>query len=352
MLKVLFRADGSQRIGMGHIIRCLSLAEELRNAGFEVAFITKYIEGEKRIIRNGFKVFRMPCEIEDSGEGFLYGNLNDLENESRCILEIVTSFQPKILIIDSYNVSANFFLELRQSIKTAYIDDVSAFNYGVDVIINGNINAAVLKYDIQTLTQHKLLGIEYNLIRREFKNLAPRAVAKDITQVMITTGGSDPFGLSHKFAQWILFNSEFANIKINLIIGAAFSNKSDLRNLGINHKNLILHENPDKISEIMLQSDIAISSGGSTLYELCACGTPTLAFIMAENQRGIVTIMNEFGLVQSIGDYIDIKEEDLKENLVDLIHNFEGRKQISYKGQRLVDGNGCRRIVEKLVDMF
>lgn len=355
MLKVLFRVDGSQRIGMGHIIRCLSLAKELENAGVEVAFIIKHKEGENKVISSGFKVFRIPCEMkdmEDSEEGFFYGKPEDLIEESGYIVNLISDFKPNLLIIDSYNVSMDFFSELRQNIKTVYIDDINSFNYPVEMIINGNINAKELNYSKHTTSEQMLLGIEYNMIRNEFKDLPKRIVAKKITQIMITTGGSDSFGLSQKLAKWILTNSEFENIQINLIVGSAFSNKSELNKLAFEYKNLILHENPEKISQIMFRSDIAISSGGSTLYELCACGTPTLSFVLADNQQGIVMRMNELGLVQSIGWYNELEEERLTSSLSNLIKNFEKRKEISANGQKLVDGNGCSRIVEKLLQMI
>ncbi|PKM94932.1 MAG: UDP-2,4-diacetamido-2,4,6-trideoxy-beta-L-altropyranose hydrolase [Firmicutes bacterium HGW-Firmicutes-1] len=352
MLKILFRVDGSQRIGMGHIIRCLSLAKELKNAGVEVAFITKHKEGESKVISSGFKAFRIPCDIEDSSEGFYYGSPEDLIEESGYIINLISNVKPQILIIDSYNVSMDFFSALKQEVKTVYIDDINRFNYPVDMIINGNINATDLNYTKHTVAEQMLLGIDYNMIRNEFKDLPKRIVAKEITQIMITTGGSDLFGLSQKLSKWILTNSKFENIQINLIVGSAFSNKSELNKLALEHKNFVLYENPKKISEIMLQSDIAISSGGSTLYELCACGTPTISFIVADNQLGIVLRMNELGLVQSIGWHNELEEESLIKNLSNLMENFEKRKEISSNGQKLVDGNGCSRIVEKLLQMI
>lgn len=352
MIKVLFRADGSQSIGMGHIIRCLSLAEELRSAGFEVAFITKYEEGENKIISSGFKTFKIQGDIEAPVEGFFYGNSEDLIEEAGSIICLISDFKPNILIIDSYNISMKFLLGLRQNVKTVYIDDINSFNYPVDMIINGNINAIDLNYTRQTSSEQMLLGIDYNMIRKEFKDLPKRNVANEITKIMITTGGSDTFGLSKKFAKWILTNLEFENIQINLIVGSAFSNKSELYKLAQEHKNLILHENPEKISEVMLQSDIAISSGGSTLYELCACGTPTLSFVVADNQVGIVTKMSELGLVQSIGWYNELQEENLKVILINFMKNFQKRKEMSSQGQKLLDGNGCSRIVEKLLEII
>jgi spore coat polysaccharide biosynthesis predicted glycosyltransferase SpsG len=100
----------------------------------------------------------------------------------------------------------------------------------------------------------------------------------------------------------------------------------------------------------MLRSDIAVSSGGSTLYELCACGTPTLAFILADNQEAIVREMNEQGYVISLGWLHQIKPEGLIDSLKALIENEILRRKLSNRGKNLVDARGSERVVAAIED--
>lgn len=113
--------------------------------------------------------------------------------------------------------------------------------------------------------------------------------------------------------------------------------------------NVILHENVSRMSEIMLKSDMAISAGGSTLYELCACGTPTLAIVIADNQREMVDMMSSEGYIISLGWHGELADMELLQKIKLLCADYEKRVSLSKKMQKLVDGEGVRRIVEEII---
>lgn len=322
-------------------MRCLSLAAELTEQGLNVTFLSRFQEGIEKIRSLGFKVIEMT--VLDTPV---------LLNEAIQIIGQMQSNNIHGIVIDSYNVSPEYFNRLEPHARIAYIDDINSFIYPVDIIINGNINATELNYIKHSKAQQMLIGIEYNMIRREFRSLPKRVITREIRQIMLTTGGSDSFRVSYRLIRYILTNLSFKNYQINLIVGTAFLNKAELYQLAGIHKNLIIHENPSRMSEIMMESDVAISSGGSTPYELCACGTPTLAFIMAGNQTGIVKKMDELGLVQSIGWHNEMTESGFIKALLDLEFDYMKRKEMSSKGQKLVDGNGCKRIVQRFLEMI
>ncbi|GAE87810.1 hypothetical protein [Acetivibrio straminisolvens] len=103
------------------------------------------------------------------------------------------------------------------------------------------------------------------------------------------------------------------------------------------------------MSEIMLKSDMAISAGGSTLYELCACGTPTLAIVIADNQREMVDMMSSEGYIISLGWHGELADMELLQKIKLLCADYEKRVSLSKKMQKLVDGEGVRRIVEEII---
>ncbi|NJD03322.1 MAG: UDP-2,4-diacetamido-2,4,6-trideoxy-beta-L-altropyranose hydrolase, partial [Ruminiclostridium sp.] len=301
----------------------------------------------------GFKTIEMTVDDSDKKSEVTNGNKTPvLLKEAEQIVHQMQSNNIHAIVVDSYNVSPEYFKRIEPNARTAYIDDINSFSYPVDIIINGNINAAELNYIKYSKAQQMLIGIEYNMIRKEFQNLPKRTVSKEISRIMLTTGGSDPFRLSCRLTGCILKNLSFKNYQLNVIIGAAFTNKSELYELAGIHKNLILHENPSRMSEIMMESDMAISSGGSTLYELCACGTPTLAFIKADKQTGILKKKDELGLVQSIGRHNEVTESGFTKALLDLELDYTKRQKMSGNGQKLADGNGCRRIASRLLEMI
>lgn len=334
--RVAIRADGGTDIGMGHIMRSLSLAKQFKKAGYKVYFLTKHKNGIEKIKSEGFKFIQLKSD-------------NSLDTETQELIDILSKGSINLLIIDSYNVNRKYFLSLKQNVdRLAYIDDLNKFVYPVDILINGNITAEYMNYTKYADNELMLLGARYNLIREEFKNIHERHINRDVSEIMVTTGGGDPYNLSCKITEIMLSCRVFDKVRINIVIGNAFTNRHYLRYLKERYKNIFLYENVKHMSSIMLRSDIAISAGGSTLYELCACGTPTLAFIMADNQEFIVNKMDELGYVKSLGWHRKINSSKVINKTIELIYDYNLRKFMSKKGQALVDGNGAKRIVEAI----
>ncbi len=350
MLNIGIRADGSKNIGMGHIMRCLSLAKGFRDAGANVYFLSRHEQGITKIRQNRFEVIEMPYQKSGTPKGFSYGDVSELKEDVQQIIAGIRAFNLDVLIIDSYNVTKEFFLELKPHVKKlCYIDDVNRFPYPVDILINGNITGTTLNYTKYSDDQIMLLGLKYNLIRDEFKGLPERKINKDVREIMITTGGSDPFNLSLRLAEIILSDEEFKGVRLNIVVGSGFTDVDSLIGLCRNNKNVVLHENVSKMSEIMLRSDVAISAGGSTLYELCACGTPTLGMVIADNQIEIVDMLSAEGYITNLGWHSELSDRKVLDTLKLLCKDYDRRVSVSREMQKLVDGEGVRRVVEEIM---
>lgn len=343
MIRVAIRTEGNGRIGMGHIMRCLSLANGFEKSGHIVYFICQDIEGIEKVKEAGFEVLSFDSEetLQDRNEG------------EQKLVTILKEYKIDLLMVDSYDVSYEFFLSIKPHVGIlAYIDDINSFIYPVDIIINGNIGAEGMIYTKYSENERLLLGVKYNLIREEFCNLPKRVINRNISEIMITTGGSDAYNVSCALLKILITDSRTANIKFNVIVGKAFKNKVELKFISEKYRNVKLYENVKKMSEIMYKSDLAISSGGSTLYELCACGTPTLAFIIADNQEKVVKNMSNSGYVDNLGRYNELATEKLINGILKISNNYEYRIDKSEKMQGLVDGRGVSRIINNIEEMF
>lgn len=352
MYKVAFRVDGGPHIGMGHIIRCLSLAKEFKKQGNPVYFICREKEGIQKVTKEGINVLQLQRKNQPlkQGTGFHYGNPQDLEEEAKEITKMIKKHGIDMLFIDSYNVTKEYFLEIKPHVqKLAHIDDINQFVYPVDILINGNIGAEEMGYQKYFEDEIMLLGTKYNLIREEFRNLPQRQIRKEVEEIMITTGGSDPFDMTGKILNWLLEDNELKRLTYNVVVGNGFKNKDRLKEISKENTNVVLHENVKYMSEIMLKSDIAISAGGSTLYELCACGTPTLAFIMADNQESTVRKMKELNYIKSLGWFNTLTYTGLVNNLKKLCADYSTRKISSQYMQKLVDGKGTQRVITSIL---
>lgn len=338
-MRILIRADGGTNIGMGHIMRTLTLAKELKKY-FDVAYVcrtdeedktikpgNKYSDGVHRVQVLGFKIFFVR---EDK------------------VLEDLKDIQGDILITDSYDVDEEYF-EVTKKIfsRTIYIDDMCLYNFkGADMIINQNINAEDLDYKLNSETNY-LLGCNYTMLREEFRNTHFKYIKRRAKDIMVTFGGADSFLLTLK----TLYYLKDENYNFHVVVGPAFSNEyiNKLRSYE-SYSNVYFYYNAD-MKALMEKCDICISAAGSTLYELCAEGVPSLSVIIAENQSKVAEKFNDIGIIKNLGWHNELNKDKILNELDKLSKNYNMRKAISDKGRNLVDGKGTLRIVEKILDI-
>lgn len=350
MYKIIFIAHGGSNIGMGHIIRSMSLAEAFRTNNHTVKFISKYEVGKRTLIENKYELISLEGK-ELNTQGFVYGSKEELQRDLTLIKEILIIEKPDIIVVDSYNVTVDFFNEIANYAKyVIYIDDICAFDYPVDMIINGNISGPLLNYKKVIQNKKFLLGLDYNLIRQEFSEMPKREVAYKCNSIMISTGAADPHNMTKKILNTILNNSQLQEFKISVVIGKAFNSKNveEIKLMARDNSSIVLYENPSKISEIMLKSDLAITAGGSTIYELFACGVVTFAFIYADNQKDLVEVSETNGYLINLGYYNEIDANNIIEKIIKVDEDYELRKNIVDKIQDVLDCKGTKRIVNEV----
>ena len=332
-MKAIIYANGSSTIGLGHIMRTLTISKELKKKGIFVEYITDRSDNEtiKLIEDNGFYIIHV-------------------EN----ILDYLSNYQkPKydLAIIDDYNIDEydiNKFYHIAN--KIVYIDDLAKFNkYNMDILINTSIEALNINYKGSA---KKLLGPKYAILRDEFKNIKHKSPKSNVEKVIITLGGGDENNITKDILDSLLDN--YNDIEYNIILGNSYKYK-DFMIENYKDEKVKLHINTNDMAKAMLDSDLAISAGGNTLYELSACGTPTIAIIIADNQRKFVQeIHRKTGI-----DYIDLVEEsfkDKKEKILGIfernIKDYKYREEVSKQMLNLVDGNGSSEIVDKIMGLF
>ena len=332
-MKAVIYANGSSTIGLGHIMRTLTIAKELKKKGILVEYITD------RSDKNAVKL------VKDGGFNIIH-----VAN----ILDYLLSFKSLIYdlaIIDDYNIEEhdiNKFYNIAG--KIVYIDDLVKFKeYNMDLLINTSIEALNVEYKGKT---KKLLGPKYALLRDEFKQIKYKLPKPNVERIMITLGGGD----ENNFTKYILdlLLNNYNDIEYEVVLGNSYKYK-DFMIQNYKDKNINFHINTNNMAEIMLNCDLAISAGGNTLYELCACGTPTIAAIIADNQVKFVQ-----GISRITGmDYINLFENNLqaeKDNFVSIvernIEDYSHRIKTSKQMLSLVDGQGSKRIVDEIMKLF
>lgn len=335
-MRVYIVAHGGRDIGYGHLIRMISLANILKRK-FEVIFLTKTKEAVD-YIGEKFKVIKLDLSDENKkNTGFNYGDINLQLEEVEIINKYINN---DIVIVDSYNVSKEYFRQLKkQANLLIYIDDTNRNDIDVDIVVNGNLGA-INTYKNQS--KYSFVGIKYNLIREEFLNID---IKNKKEQIVITTGGSDPYKIMLKILQNINISK-----KIVLLIGMGYTKEYilEIKNYVENSDKFYeceMLQNADVVS-VFCESKYAITSSGSTLYELLALNVNMLAFSYADNQDKLLSNFEKEYNIINIGKYDNINYDKLNDSL-------ENLKYIPYSEEDILElKNSKQNILDSLLDII
>lgn len=348
MKKILFRADGNAQIGAGHIMRCLSIGEAARDIGMECVYVTADDSFESLIQGKGFS-----CRV-------LRTFYSDMESELAQFETILKEEQPQTIVIDSYAVTDNYLKRLKQYGITVYIDDLYTFAYPVDMLVNYNIYAEKKGYESLYSGSHItlpdfLLGTEYVPLRQEFQLQEIPEFREKVSDILVSVGGADPEHMALKIMNGLIRDREIAGkCQFHFVIGSLEPDKMQIRRTAASYPWIVLHENVQCMSELMLKMDLAISAAGSTLYELSSCGVPAITYVLADNQISGALAFERYGIMVYAGDCR--KETDFLQNLcreiMALSRDVEKRKSMRLRGREAVGGKGAERIIREIDEKF
>lgn len=343
---VYIRADANEVIGTGHVMRCLSIAAEFYRRGEEVTVIVADNNSKKTVEANGYEVI---C---------LNSVWDDLEKEIESLTELLKEKSVKFLITDSYYVTEKYLHAVKEYTKIIYIDDLDTFVYPVDMLINYNIYAKSLNYPERYkkagFKTKFLLGCKYAPLRKEFTGVN-REIKGKVTDILLTSGGTDRFNVMENLLDILEKQGWLESIEYHVILGKFHKHKEALEKRWREYDNVHLLENIDNMSDYMLKCDIAVTAGGVTTYELCACGIPSVMYTLADNQLGIARAVSDKGLIPWAGDVRENMDECMSSvvtHLRELMGDVEMRRNISRRMREMVDGRGCERLVDGILNFF
>lgn len=330
---ILIRADANEHIGTGHMMRCLSMARALVSKGESVLFITADNKGKRLIEQNGFHAECLATEW------------TDMNSEIVVLVELIKNKKPTLMIVDSYFVTQQYLESLSEHTKTVYFDDMNVQLWSVDYLINYNVYADAFDYSAYKTTSTKLLlGPSYAPLRAEFRNIQKRIIRDEVSDVLVSAGGADPERVTERILCDIC--PMWPNVTFHFLVGALNPRIKDITNTDVS--NALYYVNEKNISGLMQKCDIAIAAAGTTLYELCACGIPTITYILADNQIEAARQFDNKKIMFNAGDCRKNNEfnKNINEWFSILIENKNARVSFSEAMQNLVDGEGTDRIIK------
>lgn len=339
---ILFRADGNAKIGTGHIMRCLSIADTFRKIGKDCTFVLADTSMQETISARKYKTV-----ILDSDYQFM-------DEETEKLKSVIKNMNPEMVIIDSYFVTKRYLESVKSMVRLIYIDDLGAFAYPADILINYNAYSSDIDYKNMYFEESAsypevFLGVKYAPIRECFKNIPTKIQNQRCRNILISTGGSDLIHLAVDFVRFMKGNKD--TVDYHLLVGGMNPDKEEIYHLAGEIPNLHIHFNVADMKTLISSCDLAVTAAGSTMYEISACGVPMITYIVADNQIPGAEAFEKMGMSVSCGDFRREQGPGKKiyEGIEELAKNYEQRVNMGKRMQRFVDGRGADRIVGELI---
>lgn len=339
MTTVVIRADGGPGVGLGHVQRCLALAEALSCAGIGGWFVAPDAPAIRRRLTLPGWVFEPEAVSADER-----GTADDADH----VLGLASRHRCGAIVVDSYRAGASYFAGLRAAdITVAVFDDLAIEAVDVDIVINGGAHAAQMSYSAFPASTTLLLGTTYAPLRREFWDVPRRVVRTSARHLVVTLGGSASPPLLAQVVEAV--ESALPDVSID-VVGGPFTAAPASLARARRHRELGA---PLSLRAAFEEADVVVCGGGQTLYELAALGVPAVAVQMALNQRESLLAMETQGTIACAGDAGAASTVPALSALTArLCGDYALRSGMSVSGQHLVDGRGALRIAHVLVEQI
>lgn len=328
------RTDMNPVIATGHMMRCLAIADAAKSTGENTVFILADNQAVPLLEQRGYSYI------------VLNSKWDDMESELPELEKLVQKKHIKKMLVDSYQVTENYLKCLTALAQTYYIDDINAFSYPVSGIICYANYWEKFCYSERYTDTKLFLGTEYAPLGRNFSDCDRKEISRQVRKLLLLSGGTDHYHLLDQMLERLDLNQY---LQIDAVCGKYNLQYDYLREKFKSHKNVHIHQSVSDMDRLMKEADVAVSAGGTTLYELCAVGTPTVSYSFVDNQLDNVRKFHEDEIMYYAGD---ARNTDITGNIMQALsrycNDFRLRQERSGKMQKLVDGKGALRIAEVL----
>ncbi len=344
-LEIVFRADASAAIGTGHVHRCLGVADELKARGHGIAFVCRSEPGHLvDLVRGrGFECLVLPAGVAS-------------DEDARLTATCVARAKGVVdwVVVDHYGLDAAWENAVRGCARRLFVvDDLADRLHESDILLDASHgeDASGRYRDLVPDFTKLLLGPSYILLRREFfgRPQTPRSL-RPVRRILMTFGGNDPLNMTG-LALRALDHPAFSSIALDVTVGTSNPRLAEVQQQAAALAQATLHVQHPKPSILMQQADLCLGAGGTTSWERCYLGLPSLIVVLADNQREIAERLDRMGVVRSLGDGSKLGIRDLQTAVQSAIQDQAWQLASSRAGQALVDGGGIERMVRVIESM-
>lgn len=357
-MTVAIRTDASVEIGTGHVTRCLTLANELRERGADVEFVCREHPGHLcgSIELAGYRVNRLPppgaARAQGSpAHGHWLGVSQDVDaRETRSILG--KGKRLRWIVVDHYSLDESWETAMRSvADRVMVIDDLADRRHDCDLLLDQNYYRDLeSRYDgLVPSGCRKLLGPRYALLRREFIELRRKLRNRDgaVRRILVFFGGTDPTNETAKAIQSVAALNR-PDIEVDVVVGESNPNRDQIASVCGATRGFRFHCEIHNLAELMVLADLAIGGGGATTWERCYLGLPTIVLVLAKNQRRAMVDLAEVGAIINLGDAGDVTTGILIDTLNCLLADRNICIKLSLYSMEIASGCAEKTVAEYL----
>ena len=359
-MKIAFRADASIQIGTGHVMRCLTLANELTRQGHECWFVCRDHPGNlgNLIASQGHGLTLLPAPVTHFPKG--KGTASEdyalwlgvpWQDDAGQSLEVLSPLKPDWLVVDHYALDVKWEHYLSAAVgRIMVIDDLANRSHKCELLLDQTYGRSRDDYKaLLPLDTTILCGSEYALLRTEFAEWRGYSLARrnsnSLKNVLITMGGADKDNFTGMVLEALTLSELPRDCKLTVVMGKTApwidSVKKLAQSLVWETEVLIGVAN---MAELMAESDLAIGAAGSTTWERCCLGLPTITVVLAENQKYIAEHLSKSGTC------VSIVCNDMPP-AIEKVLNTEKFRDLSLRSSAICDGKGVDRVVNFLSEI-
>jgi UDP-2,4-diacetamido-2,4,6-trideoxy-beta-L-altropyranose hydrolase len=337
---LLVRADAGPKIGVGHVARCLALAQAWQDAGGKAIFLCRELPS-----RLAERLAEEDIEYDVNAD---HGQ--DPPETSKIIRR--ARELDAVVVLDGYQFKRRYQQELHEAVpKLLVLDDHGEIGeYCADVILDQNLGAREECYRRRNRRCQLLLGHSFILLRREFRTSArERRSTKTVAQnLLVSFGGSDRGRVTTRIIEAMRQSPRF-DLSVRVVAAAGDPNLPELRELAGRVNWIRLEYAVDNMARVMEWADLAITAGGSICWELAYLGVPSILITIAGNQEPIARRLADHGAAVALGRAKDVEAQAITDAVRTIADDQDRRREMSRKGRQLVDGLGAERVVQAIL---
>ncbi len=363
-LHFAFRLDASEAIGTGHLMRCLTLARELKEHGHQITFVARGLSSElaQLVLHKGHDLvnMEMPRDKKPEAQSPYHEWLGiDWQEDAKQTIQALNDKQVSQLIVDHYGIDEKWETAVkqafpRQGFQLFVIDDLANRKHNCDVLVDQSLGRTSQEYRALVPEHTRLLvGVEYVLLRPEFAELRPKSLARRenprLESIMISMGGTDENNISGKVLKHFISLGLHQKCSITVILGSLAPHYNKLKEQACQAEgNIRILQNVSNMADLLADTDIAVGAGGMSAWERTHMGVPSYVVLLAENQRKNASELEKSGAAIVVEDIETMFVKTLDPEAPETLQQLSG---MSRHALAIGVGNAHHKVVHYLMGM-